>query len=86
MSCAGLAPPATLICSPQAPDIPIGIANTLDTLKTYDHEPGAPDLARVVGLYVHVDESNLAPDASGTLWIDDLALVRAVETPGPVLR
>ncbi|PYQ52512.1 MAG: hypothetical protein DMF78_11100 [Acidobacteria bacterium] len=62
------------------------VALALDTLKTYDHEPGAPDLAHVVGLYVHVDESNLAPGSSGTLWIDDLALVRAVETPAPVLR
>jgi len=62
------------------------VAVALDTLKTYDHEPGAPDRAHVVGLYVHVDESNLAPGSSGTLWIDDLALVRALETPAPVLR
>jgi len=62
------------------------LAVALDAFKTYDHEPGAPDLAHVVGLYVHVDESNLPPGSGGTLWIEDLALVRAVETAAPVLR
>jgi hypothetical protein len=58
----------------------------LDGLKTYDHQPGGPDLANVVGLYLHVDESNLAPGSGGTLWIDDLAVVRAAKTRAPVLR
>ena len=47
----------------------------LEALETYDRQPGSPDLAHVVGLYVHVDEANLPPRARGTIWIDELALV-----------
>jgi hypothetical protein len=45
-------------------------------LKTYDKLGGRPDLARVRGLYVHVDAAHLAPGSSGTLWLDDYGLGR----------
>ena len=45
-------------------------------LKTYDKLGGEPDLARVRGLYVHVDAAHLAPGSSGTLWLDDYGLGR----------
>lgn len=45
-------------------------------LKSYDARGGEPDLSRVRGIYVHVDESNLEPGQGGTLWLDDVRIAR----------
>lgn len=44
----------------------------LTQLKTYDGRGGEPRLSEVGGLYFHIDESNLRPGSTGTLWIDDV--------------
>jgi hypothetical protein len=47
-----------------------------DRLKTYDARGGRPDLARVRGIYFQIDDSHLPPGSAGSLWIDDLVLLR----------
>jgi hypothetical protein len=48
----------------------------LDSLRSYDPRAGAPDLARVAGLYFLVEPAHLARGGRGTLWIDDVAVAR----------
>jgi len=48
----------------------------LDALRSYDDRAGAPDLARVAGLYFLVEPAHLARGGRGTLWIDDVAVAR----------
>jgi hypothetical protein len=44
----------------------------LHELRSYDRAAGVPDLARVAGVYFHVDAAHLPRGAAGTLWIDDV--------------
>ena len=48
----------------------------LDALRSYDDRAGAPDLARVAGLYFLVEPAHLVRGGRGTLWIDDVAVAR----------
>jgi hypothetical protein len=48
----------------------------IEQLKSYDARGGTPDLSRVRGIYFHVDEANLDPGQSGTLWLDDVRIAR----------
>jgi hypothetical protein len=52
------------------------VAVPFSRLKSYDRRGGAPDLGRVQGLYVHLDEAMLAPGSRGRIWIDDFSLGR----------
>jgi hypothetical protein len=45
-------------------------------LKSYDRAAGRLDLARVRGIYFHVDEAHLPPGSAGTLWLEDVWLAR----------
>jgi hypothetical protein len=45
-------------------------------LTSYDRRGGRPDLGRVQGFYLHIDEAMLPPGSTGRLWIDDLCLGR----------
>jgi hypothetical protein len=57
---------------PEARTVSIRFAD----LKTYDAAAGRPDLARVRGLYLHLDEAHLPPGSAGTLWLEDAWIAR----------
>lgn len=45
-------------------------------LGSYDHAAPRLDLARVRGIFLHLDEAHLVPGSSGTLWIEGVWLAR----------
>jgi hypothetical protein len=58
------------------------VAVPLAALTTYDRRGGRPALARVLGVYLHVDEATLPPGSAGILFVDDFGVGRPAGRTG----